>query len=355
MDYPCAWGEPPLGGRLRAEPEDFVVEEVLGFRPDDAGGHVLLLVEKRDANTGWVGAQLARAADCAVRDVGWSGHKDRRAVARQWFSLPWSPTATTDSLAAVAGEGYRVIAVHRHGRKLRPGSHRANRFSIRIRDAVADRDALSARLDCIASAGVPNYFGPQRYGREGANLARAHEWARGGPAPRDRTQRAFALSTARSELFNRVVAERVRRGDWNRLLPGEAVMLDGRRSWFVAEAVDEALESRCAAMDLHPTGPLWGRGEEGPTGEVRAIEVEAAAAEHGLRELLESQGFEAERRSLRLPVRELAWSLERDDFRIGFELPRGTFATAVLHEMLAGAWGAGDSSIVPPDSDGPDT
>ncbi|MFO1407205.1 MAG: tRNA pseudouridine(13) synthase TruD [Steroidobacteraceae bacterium] len=355
MDHPCAWGEPLLSGRLRVEPEDFVVEEVLGFRPDDAGGHVLVLVEKRDANTGWVAAQLARAADCAVRDVGWSGHKDRRAVARQWFSLPWSVSAPTSPFEAVAGEGYKVIAVHRHGRKLRPGSHRSNRFVIRVRDANAERGRLGTRLETIARDGVPNYFGPQRYGREGANLERARQWATGGTAPRDRTQRGFALSTARSELFNRVVAERVRRGDWNRLLPGEAVMLDGRRSWFRAEVVDEALAARCAALDLHPTGPLWGRGDEGAAGEAREVELAAVAGEPGLAALLESQGLEAERRSLRLPVRGLEWSLDGSDFRVGFELPRGTFATSVLHEVLAGAWDGHDSSIVPADSGGPDT
>lgn len=355
MEEPCAWGEPPLSGRLRVEPEDFVVEEVLGFRPDGSGGHLLLLVEKRDANTGWVANELARAAGCAPRDVGWSGRKDRRAVARQWFSLPWPTTRETAAIEALSGEGYRVLAAARHGRKLRPGSHQSNRFSLRIREASADRDALAERLDRVAASGVPNYFGPQRYGREGANLARARDWARGGTAPRDRTQRSFALSTARSELFNRAVAERVRRGDWNRLLPGEAVMLDGRRSWFRADVVDEALVARCVAMDLHPTGPLCGRGEAGPGGEALAVESAAIAGEPGLRELLEAQGVEAERRSLRLPVRALQWSLEGTDFRIGFELPRGTFATAVLHELLAGAWGERDSSIVPPDFAGPDT
>jgi tRNA pseudouridine13 synthase len=338
MDFPVAFGPPPLAGRFRVEPEDFFVEEVLGFDADGSGSHVLLLVEKRDANTGWVASELARAAGVASRDVGVSGQKDRHAVTRQSYSLPWPAAAPLDACLSFAGDGYRVLAAQRHGRKLRPGSHRANRFAIRIRDASGDRAAVAARLALVGSAGVPNYFGPQRYGRGQGNLARARHWAAGGEAPRERMQRGFALSVARSELFNLVLAERVRRGDWNRLLPGEAVMLDGRRSFFRAAEIDAALAERCDAMDLHPSGPLWGRGAPEAGGEALAVEESAAALEPMLRALLEAQGMEQERRSLRLPVRSLEWRFEGDSLVVSFQLPRGTFATSVLHEILQGSW-----------------
>jgi tRNA pseudouridine13 synthase len=342
MDLPTANGPPPLAGRFRVEPEDFLVEELLGFDADGSGSHVLLLVEKRDANTGWVAAELARAAGVAARDVGVSGQKDRRAVARQSFSLPWPAAAPVDACLSFQGEGYRVLAAQRHGRKLRPGSHRANRFVIRVRDASGNASDIETRLRLVESAGVPNYFGPQRYGRGLGNLSRARDWAAGGEAPRERMQRGFALSTARSELFNLVLAERVRRDDWNRLLPGEAVMLDGRRSFFRADQIDAALVERCGALDLHPTGPLWGRGAPEVGGEVLALEESVAAREPALRALLEKQGMDQERRSLRLPVRSLAWWIDGESMYLSFELPRGTFATAVLHEVLQGAWDPGD-------------
>jgi tRNA pseudouridine13 synthase len=343
MEFPVAHGPPPLAGRIRVEPEDFFVEEVLGFDPDGGGNHVLLLVEKRGANTGWVAAQLARAARVAPRDVGVSGQKDRRAVTRQSYSLPWPATQPVEACLSFAGEGYRVIAAQRHGRKLRSGSHRANRFIIRVRDAAGDRGAIEERLRLVGAAGVPNYFGPQRYGRGGDNLARARAWAAGGEPPRDRLQRGFALSVARSELFNLVLAERVRRGDWNSLLPGEAIILDGRRSFFRADAIDPALVERCAAMDLHPSGPLWGRGVPEVGGEVLVLEEAVAAREPELRALLEACGMDLERRSLRLPVRSLEWSLDEDSVALSFELPRGTFATSVLHEILQGAWESGET------------
>ena len=345
-DLPTAFGLPPAHGVLRATPEDFRVQEVLGFEPDGAGPHLLLTVEKRGANTGWVAAQLAHAAGVAVREVGWSGHKDRVAVTQQAFTVPWPEHASLQPGLAIEGPGFRVVAAARHGRKLRPGSHRANRFELRVTRLAGERRAVEERLGLIAGRGVPNYFGPQRFGRSGSNLSRAHDWAASGAAPRDRTARSFALSAARSALFNAVLAERVARGSWDRLLPGEAAMLDGRRSFFRAPEIDATLVERCMAMDVHPSGCLWGRGESPASG--AALEVEAAvlSREPGLSALLVSQGLDQERRSLRLPVRALRWSFDDDALSLAFDLPRGSFATAVLHELVSDAWvdepGSGD-------------
>jgi tRNA pseudouridine13 synthase len=340
VDLATAHGTPPLGGRIRVEQEDFRVEELLGFDPDGSGSHALLWVEKRGANTGWVASQLARLAGVNSRDVGYSGQKDRHAVTRQAFSLPWAASAPLEPCLEFAGEGFRVLTAGRHGRKLRPGSHRGNRFVIRVRELQGDRSRAETLLRAIAVEGVPNYFGPQRFGRNFGNLDRARAWARGGDSPRDRLQRGFALSAARSELFNEVLAQRVRRSDWNRLLPGEAVILDGRRSFFPAPETDTVLEERCARMDVHPSGPLWGKGESPATGVARAVEDAVAAVEGELSALLESQGLEHERRSLRVPVRSLAWRFDDDALVLEFDLPRGCFATAVLHELLLDTWDA---------------
>jgi tRNA pseudouridine13 synthase len=290
-----------------------------------------------------VASQLARHAGVGARDVGFSGHKDRHSVTCQAFSLPVAHGFDVAECLAWSGEGYRVVGAHRHGRKLRPGSHRGNRFELRVRSLAGPREAIERRLEAIRALGVPNYFGPQRFGHGGANLRRAADWAAGTFVPRDRAQRSFTLSAARSLLFNEVLAARVQRGDWNRLLPGEAVMLDGRRSWFAATAIDATLAGRCEAMDVHPSGPLPGRGDAPVNDVVLAVETAALQSRAALVELLQREGLEHERRSLRLPVRELDWSFAApDELVLAFVLPRGTFATAVLHELLEDAWEAGE-------------
>ncbi|HEX5462618.1 MAG TPA: tRNA pseudouridine(13) synthase TruD [Steroidobacteraceae bacterium] len=330
LDPPRAHGEPLCAGRLRAEPEDFLVEEQLGFTPAGAGQHVLLKVRKRNANTQWIARELARACGCPPRDVGYAGLKDRRAVASQWFTVPQSRLAPADWLAVGSGE-YQVLEAHRHSRKLPRGALAGNRFVIRVRGIAIDDAALARRLAAIAARGVPNYFGPQRFGRGGANLARVGEDVRAlRPA-----ERGFVLSAARSLVFNAVLAARVGAGSWERLEPGDLANLDGRASHFPVAAVDETLAVRSAQLDIHPTGPLWGRGAPPSGGRVLELEQQVAATLTVACEQVAQAGMEQERRSLRLAVRELSWRRETDSVIVEFRLGRGAYATAVLREVFA--------------------
>src|SRR5487761_195926 len=271
LDPPRAHGAPLTSGRLRTEPEDFLVEEDLGFEPAGAGQHVLLRVRKRNANTQWIARELARACGCRQADIGYAGLKDRRAVATQWFTVPQS-RLSQDDWVGVRSDEYEVLEAHRHNRKLPRGALAGNRFVIRIRGTAVDDAALASRLAAVETRGVPNYFGPQRFGRNGANLARMGEDLRAlGSA-----ERGFILSAARSLVFNAVLAERVAAGSWERLEAGDLANLDGRGSHFRVETVDEELAARGARLDIHPTGPMWGRGA--PPGGGRVLELEQRVA-----------------------------------------------------------------------------
>jgi tRNA pseudouridine13 synthase len=330
---PRAYGLPAARAiTLRAEPEDFQVEEDLGFAPGGSGQHLLLRVRKRNANTQWVARQLAAAAGCRAGDVGYAGLKDRHAVAVQWFSVP-RPRAPV-SWADVRTAEFAVLESHAHGRKLPRGALAGNRFSVRLRPA--DRDggrlaaALEPRLAVVGRDGVPNYFGPQRFGREGANLAAA-----AGPlAGLGRGQRGFALSAARALVFNAVLAARVSEGSWDRLLAGELAALDGRGSIFAVPVPDATLTARCARLEIHPTGPLWGAGDPGTGAVVLALEQRIAGELAPYCAECVHAGMRQERRSLRLAVHELRCEPEAAAVVLRFRLVRGSFATAVLRELV---------------------
>ncbi|MBV8911028.1 MAG: tRNA pseudouridine(13) synthase TruD [Gammaproteobacteria bacterium] len=342
---PRAYGTAPAPGQLRAIPEDFVVEEELGFEPAGKGQHLLLKVRKTNANTQWVARELARLASCNARDVGYAGLKDRRAVAVQWFSVP-QPRKTIDWTALGAGSPpsgeFAVLEAYDHDRKLPRGALAGNRFAIRIRAPVGHGAALAAliatRLEALARGGVPNYFGPQRFGRDAANLARAGVGVDGLRQP----ERGFVISAARSALFNAVLAERVRGGSWNRLLVGDLANLDGRGSVFDVEAVDRSLEMRAESLELHPTGALWGKGSPQSRAAVLELEAGVTAQLPAQARLCESVGLRQERRSLRLVVRDLQCEREPAAVLLRFGLARGGFATSVLRELFdtAGAGGA---------------
>ena len=332
---PRAHGEPVAAGRLRTHPEDFVVEEDLGFAPAGSGQHLLLKVRKRDANTQWVARELAKIAGCRPFEVGFAGLKDRRAVAVQWFSVP-QPRSAVDWLG-VSAQDFAVLEAHAHNRKLPRGALAGNRFTVRIRapdgDGVPLSDALTPRLAEIARRGVPNYFGPQRFGREGANLLRAGQSL----GNLRREERGFVLSAARSVVFNAVLAERVTDGSWEQLVEGDLANLDGRGSVFVADAADPTLTQRCGRLEIHPTGPMWGAGT--PTTLARVLELKTRVGAHFAQEsrLCAAAGMAQERRSLRLAVRELESEPEPDACVLRFRLARGSFATAVLRELIADA------------------
>jgi len=330
LDPPRALGRPLCPGRLRVEPEDFVVEEVLGFEAAGTGQHVLLKVRKRNANTQWIARELARACGCRPGDVGYAGLKDRRAVVTQWFTVPQSRLSPQEWVAVRGGE-YQVLEAHRHSRKLPRGALAGNRFAIKVRGTAVDDAALASRFATIETRGVPNYFGPQRFGRDGANLRRMNEDLRALKP----LERGFALSAARSLVFNAVLAERVGEESWERLEPGDLANLDGRASHFRIEAVDEQLEARCARLDIHPTGPLWGRGTPASGGRVLELEERVAAGLSAACELVARAGMEQERRSLRLAVRDLRWRRDADSIVIEFRLSRGAYATAVLREVFS--------------------
>jgi tRNA pseudouridine13 synthase len=342
-DWPYASGRPEVDGQLRFQPEDFQVEELPAVEPTGAGSHLWLWVEKTGANTDWVAGQLARAAGCSSSDVGYAGMKDRHAITRQWFSLPWAadPASPEDAGSEAPApavfeaqiEGVRILKTARHEKKLRRGVLRGNHFRILLRGLQGELNSLEPRLARIACLGVPNYFGPQRFGFGGANVERAVHWLQhGGRLPR--AKRSIYLSALRSFLFNQVLAARVSDGSWNSLLAGELAMLDGTHSIFLCDPVDETLLQRCHDFDIHPTGPMPGRGGMSP--QHAALDLEQTTLEPYADWIgsLSRFGVDAERRSLRLRVKELSWELQKDELLLEFSLPAGAYATVVLRELI---------------------
>lgn len=326
---------PPLErARLRERPEDFLVEEILPFAPAGEGEHLWLRIRKRGRNTAWVADWLARRVGVPRQAVGYAGLKDRHAVAIQWFSVHLPPGCAPAAWEAVDDPGIEVLEVRRHTRKLRIGALAGNRFTLTLRGCAGDRARFAERLAAVARAGVPNYFGEQRFGHGGENVERARAMFAGALDVRDRHRRGLYLSAARSLLFNEVLARRVTEGSWQRLLDGEVVSLDGSRSFFPAPEVDATLNERLARGDVHPSGPLWGAGELPSRRTARALEEAVAAAQAELARGLERSGLRQERRPLRLiPQALTAEWLDATTLRLSFCLPPGSYATTVLREL----------------------
>ena len=237
-------------------------------------------------------------------------------------------------VATLQADDFNVLETAWHNRKLPRGALAGNRFVLTLRDVQGARAQIEARLAQIAARGLPNWFGGQRFGRDGGNVASALAMFEGRRVRRD--QRSILLSAARSELFNRVLAARVANANWDAGQDGEVWVLAGSRSVFGPEPWDEVLAQRLAAFDIHPSAPLWGAGELRSQGRCAALEKSALADAESmaLRAGLEQAELKQERRATRLVPEGLRWEWNGDDILVlAFSLPPGSYATALLHEL----------------------
>ena len=326
-----AHGSPLATGVIRQQPEDFIVDEISSVEFTGEGEHVCLHIRKRGLNTEDVARQLSKLSGVKRRDVSFAGMKDRHAVTTQWFSI-YMPGMDEPDWQSLNNEDVHVLEVIRNARKLRRGTLTGNHFQLTVREFDVDPSTLDTRMQSILEQGVPNYFGSQRFGRGGSNLNSALQMFGGRRVKRE--QRSHYLSAARSMLFNMVLSRRVIEGSWNQLLDGEVCMLAGSRGFFASEEIDEKLKQRLLEKDIHPSGPLWGKGELASKNQASELESASLADLSEWRDGLEKAGLKMERRSLRLSVDDLQWEYVDKTLVLKFSLPAGCFATAVLREVV---------------------
>lgn len=334
MNVQYLHGKPLSTGKLKSQPEDFIVKEDLGFELDGEGEHVMVRVEKTGCNTLFVAEQLAKFAKISARSVSYAGLKDRNAVTEQWFCLQM-PGKETPDFSLWQLDGCRVIAITRQKRKLRIGTLKGNQFELTIRDISVPED-VEARLQKVAEQGIPNYFGEQRFGRDGQNLTQALRWANQEITVRERNKRSFYLSAARSAMFNHVASERIENQTINQVLLGDALQLTGRGSWFVATAEElPTLQARVASGELSITAPLPGDGELGTQEDALVFETNSLESYHSLMTLMKNERVSSTRRAMIVKPQNFQWQwIDQTTLKLNFFLNSGSFATSVVREII---------------------
>ena len=315
---------------LKAECADFVVKEQLGYDMSGDGEFVAVKVRKTDCNTLFVGEQLAKFAGISARNMSYAGLKDRKAVTEQWFSLQM-PGQPTPDFSQFSLEGVEILDVTRHQRKIRIGSLQGNHFEILLRN-TEETDELKVRLDFLAKNGFPNYFTEQRFGRDGNNLTQALRWANGEIKVKDRNKRSFYLSAARSEIFNLIVAKRIELGLAQQVLHGDILQLNGSHSWFMVDESEDLaqLQQRLAQQDVLLTAPLIGEEEKSAVD----FEHEIFAQHQALFALMRQERMKAARRPILMHPQYFQWQFEPNGLRLQFALPAGSYATALIRELV---------------------
>lgn len=324
-------GKPQQAGRLKAEFADFIVQEELGYPLAGEGEFVAVKVRKTNANTLFVGEQLAKFVGISAKNMSYAGLKDRHAVTEQWFCLHLAGKETPD-FSAFECEGVEILEVTRHNRKIRTGALEGNYFELLLRD-VEETDELKQRLNQLQAVGFPHYFTEQRFGRDGHNLTQAQRWASGEISVKDRKKRSFYLSAARSEVFNLVVSQRIADQQMQTILSGDYLQLAGSNSFFEVKEEDLVQsQQRLDENDVLLTAPLIGENSLEQNGNERE---KAIVAQHeNLISLMKKERMNAARRAMLCKPQDLRWQFEPEGLRLTFFLNSGSYATGLVRELI---------------------
>jgi tRNA pseudouridine13 synthase len=325
-----AYPQLPIKADFKLVEEDFFVAEELGFEPSGEGEHLLLYIRKKNITTEMLVSDLAKLFKLKTRDIGFCGLKDKKAVTEQWLSVH---LPIKDSIPDVAGYNWQLIKGVRHNKKLRRGIHKGNRFVIQLRNIEGDASLLEERLKVLGEEGFPNYFGWQRFGGGGSNVEKAERLFLGELKCKP-FQRSLFYSAARSYLFNHFLSLRIQSNTWNNALSGDCFNLDGTNAIFGPEDITADIERRIIEKDIHPVGPLFG--VDNLRLESKSLEVCEQVANQFpvLVAGLVAAKIKTAWRPLRVMPKSLNWKLNDQSCELMFSLPVGSYATALIHELV---------------------
>lgn len=310
-EWPKTYPETGARGSLKQHNEDFCVTELPLVLPSGEGEHIWLQVKKNGANTAYVAQCIADNARVKVMDVGYAGLKDRYSIAEQWFSV-YFPKGVTPDFLQLKHDEFSVLTQQRHVKKCRRGDLLGNQFEIVLRDVQGEHARIQENLLEIQQHGVPNYFGPQRFGRDGGNVEQGYLMLTRATRVRQQKMKGLYLSAVRSFIFNEILAERINQGLWVKALEGDLLDEQG-----------------------NPTGALWGRGRINTTAAAAELENAIARQNAALCEGMEHAGLKQERRPLAAIPQNMTWQwLDESQLQLSFSLSAGYYATSVLREIL---------------------
>lgn len=332
---------PGIGGRLRSKPEHFEVREIPLYEPCGVGEHLYVNVTKVNQTTKEIQDSLGRLFGVKKNDIGIAGLKDKFARTTQTFSVHVG--YQTEEYTAEAKKRLEdqldaeVNWTSLHRNKLKTGHLLGNEFAITVTELDADPETMVQRCEAIAEVirqrGIPNYFGPQRFGRDGQNVEQGLAILSGSSTRQDKWLRKFLVGSVQSYLCNQYLAERLRTDQFDRLLTGDVAKKYETGGMFVVD--DASVEQpRHDAHEISFTAPLFGP-------KMRNSEGASAEFEHGVlaRSGLTNEDFKRQRvsgtrRLGRLLVDELGIEVVDDGVRLRFALPKGAYATTVLREFM---------------------
>lgn len=332
-DLSTAYSKIEASAVLKDSCNDFKVSEELPFVPDGEGENFFLYIEKTGINTEDLSRQIAKFAQVPLMDVGYAGLKDRQGITSQWFSIRIPGKRELD-WKMLDSDKIKVLEITKNRKKLKRGVLKGNNFSITLRALKTDKEKLIERLNTIKRDGFPNYFGEQRFGFECKNINSVKQMFNGERKVKKKHLKGLYLSSARGFIFNSYLNKRIEKGNWDKPLNGDVMKFFDNDSIFVLGEMDEKIRLRIENNDICITGPLAGDGGICPEAESAEFEKNVLKECDLFYQGLIDNKVKSSRRALKIIPSEMEWVFENDCLILNFFLPKGSYATSLIREVV---------------------
>lgn len=318
------------GGVLRQEIRDFQVFELPAYDASGQGEHLFLLIEKLGVTTRQVYEYIRDELRINEAHIGVAGLKDKHALTQQWISVPARYESRMDGLEELTG--VRVLQTALHHNKLRVGHLRGNRFRILLRGCEPAAELRAQKVfAALGTLGVPNFFGPQRFGIAGKNPERGYLLLKSGRGRGNPWLKRFLMGSVQSLLFNAWLGQRMDRGWYDQVLLGDVAKKHLSGGEFLVEDLTSE-NPRAKDLQISAMGPLFGKKYFEAQHQARELEDEILAEFDIARtDFFARKGA---RRVLRFPLE--GWQTKPDPqgLWVEFVLPKGAYATSILREVM---------------------
>ncbi|MEA3383662.1 MAG: tRNA pseudouridine(13) synthase TruD, partial [Campylobacterota bacterium] len=187
--------------------DDFIVTEVPLYEFSGEGEHMVLKIRKKDLTT-WSALEIiANTIGCKTRDIGYAGLKDKNAMTIQHISIHKNYEEQIDKFEHPQ---IKILEKTYHNNKIKIGHLKGNKFFIRLkRVQQLHQRKIEAALKQIATYGIPNYFGFQRFGIDGDNYLKGKDLIDGKIKVKNRKLRDMYINAYQSYLFNSWLSKRI--------------------------------------------------------------------------------------------------------------------------------------------------
>jgi len=322
-------------GVIRTNPEDFKVTEINDIELSGAGEHLWLYIQKKGCNTDWVANQLSNVCQVPRRQVGYAGLKDRHAVTQQWFSVQLSKVTDIKKIESALPDEVTILKSNKHSRKIKTGQLEANQFEIVVRDIKGDKEQIENNINKVIKNGVPNYFGPQRFGHDMGNIQKAQDWFSGTYKAKTKNLKSLLISTSRSHIFNTIVAQRIKNNTWYTPIQGDILQLNKSHSWFhSSDATPVEITKRLNEFDVHLTAAMYGEDDVQSRDECEILETNIASKFPIYQTGFEKYRLKQDRRAMRICPIDLTYEWIDEYLKLTFQLTPGAYATGILREII---------------------